>query len=243
MIYGVIPARFASVRFPGKLLADLNGKSVLERTWRAAAKSSKLGKLIIAAGDERVGNAAREFGAEVVDVFDDFNSGSDRIAAAMKKLETAPGPDDIIVNIQGDEPLIGYKTIDKIASLLSDRPSAGVTTACSLIQDEDEYNNPNVVKVVLDKELNALYFSRASIPDGWRKNNGGSYRHIGIYAYRWRVLEDFVHMAASEIERLEKLEQLRFLHNGVRISVAVVDSVGPGIDTKQDLELVKRILK
>ena len=239
---GVIPARYTSERFPGKLLADLNGRSVLEWTWRNAGRAALLDRLIITAADEKIAEAARAFGADVEEVFKDCSSGSDRIAEAVLQLERRGESFDTVVNIQGDEPLLGPGTINAtIERLLSD-PEAGVATAVTPIKNEEEYGDPSVVKVVLDASGRAVYFSRASIPHGWDGSSHVAYHHIGLYVYRKRVLMDFTGWQPCALEKAERLEQLRLLYNGVKIAAVVVESRGMGVDTLRDLETVKKTL-
>ncbi len=241
MVIGIIPARYDSTRLLGKLLADINGREVLERTWLRAQVAKSLDRLIIAAGDEKIASAARSFGAEVVEVYEDLPSGSDRIWRAAQQLEQHGASIDIIVNIQGDEPFLDPEAINAVVKRLQDDPLAGVATPVSLIQDEDEYLSSSAVKVVLDDSGTALYFSRAPIPFSWSKDKSKAYRHIGLYAYRRSVLEQFVHWSTSPLEKVERLEQLRLLHFGVKIVTVLIESGGIGIDTVEDLIRARQI--
>ena len=168
---GIIPARFASTRFPGKLLADLRGKPVLQWTWEAALKAKLLDRVVIAAGDKKIFDAAKGFGAEVVKVFGDVPSGSDRVwrAYQMRNAECGMRNDeaDIIVNIQGDEPMLDPRTVDAVVRQLQKDPQAGVGTAVARIKSKPEFENPSVVKVVMTADHRVLYFSRSPIPNGW----------------------------------------------------------------------------
>lgn len=240
---GIIPARYDSTRFPGKLLADLHGKSVLERTWLRAGKSSLLDKVIIAAADERISKAAHQFGAEVIDVFDNCSSGSDRIELAACKLEREGFDPDVIVNIQGDEPFIEPDTVDCVIKELKIKPDAGVSTAVTAISSKEDYKNPAIVKVVLDSRNYALYFSREAIPHGWNGSYGQAFRHIGIYAYRRGVLKRFTQNTPCFLEISEKLEQLRLLFGGVHIATISVNEEGIGIDTREDLDKARNHFK
>lgn len=243
MIIGVIPARFDSTRLPGKLLADLGGLSVLERTWSQALKAGTLDRVVIAAGDEHISIAARRFGAEVVEVFDDLPSGSDRIYRAVQILETNGNPTefDIIVNIQGDEPFLDPTTIDRTVERLEIDREAQVATPASPIITPAEFADPTVVKVVMDSSEYAMYFSRSPIPYGWDGPDNPvhtektTYHHIGLYAYRRSALSDFVKLSPSPHEKIERLEQLRLLYYGIKVAVVVVESAGIGIDTVEDL--------
>ncbi|NQT34987.1 3-deoxy-manno-octulosonate cytidylyltransferase [bacterium] len=238
-VIGLIPARYASTRFPGKLLADLNGKPVLQWTWEKACEAESLDRVIIASGDEKITVAARDFGAEVIDVFEDCASGSDRIARALHQLEDDGERFDIVVNIQGDEPLLDPATIDKVVERLLSDPEAGVATSATPIRTEGEYRDSSVVKVVMDKSGRSLYFSRSPIPHGWNSREGVAYCHIGLYAFRRDVLIDFTNRLPCEIEKAERLEQLRLLHHGIEVVVVAVEESGIGIDTEEDLEMVK----
>jgi len=242
LIIGVIPARLASTRFPGKLLADLHGKPVLQWTWEQACKAESLDKVVIAAGDEKIADAARGFGAEVVEVFKDYASGSDRIADAVQQLEADGDVPEIVVNIQGDEPLLNPEHIDQAVARLQSDPEAGVATLIAPIVDADEYNAPSVVKAVIDNNGLALYFSRAPIPFAKEFTPGSAYKHIGLYVYRRQVLSDFIGWQACELENIERLEQLRLLHYGVKIATVVVEASGVGVDTEEDLRRVNETL-
>ena len=241
-VVGIIPARYDSTRFPGKLLADLHGESVLERTWRRVGESGLLDRVIIAAADERILTAASKFGADVVDVFDECSCGSDRIELAARKLETDGFNPDIVVNIQGDEPLIEPATVDGVIRELIAKPEAGVSTAAAEINSTDDYKNPAIVKVVLDSRNYALYFSREPIPHGWDSSGGQAFRHIGIYAYRRDVLKAFTQQPPCSLEISERLEQLRLLFHGVYIAVVVVNDTGIAIDTREDLKRAVQII-
>ncbi len=239
LILGVIPARIASTRLPGKLLLDLGGMSVLERAWRQVCQAKKLNRVIIAAGDQTIATAARAFGAEVVEVFDDLPSGSDRVAAAAKRLDS-PIPPDVIVNIQGDEPFLEPAAIDAVVEMLRNRPEADVATAVTPLRSRAEFEAASAVKAVLTSDGRALYFSRSPIPSGWTESApSGGYRHLGLYGYRPAALEAFVSHPPAELEKLEKLEQLRLLDLGFTIVAAVVEDRGVGIDTKKDLEFAR----
>jgi len=251
MVIGVIPARYDSTRFPGKLLTDLHGKPVLQWTWERAMQAKRLDRLVIAAADDKIATAARAFGAEVVEVFDDLPSGSDRVWRAAERMRNAEcgmrnGESDIVVNIQGDEPLLDPATIDAVVDKLQSDSEAGVATAVSPITDEQDYRDPSCVKVVLDAAGRALYFSRAPIPFGLEVSSfilhPSSLRHIGLYAYRYEVLRIFVSWRPTPLELTEKLEQLRLLYHGVKVACAVVSEAGVAVDTAGDLERVRCLL-
>jgi 3-deoxy-manno-octulosonate cytidylyltransferase (CMP-KDO synthetase) len=234
----VIPARYASTRFPGKPLADLGGKPMVVRVCERAAKSGAA-SVRVATDDERIARAVREHGHAAVMTRADHASGTDRIAEVARTAKFRDS--EIVVNVQGDEPLIPPRLIAQVAALLARRREASVSTACHPIA-QAEAASPNVVKVVLDAQGHALYFSRAPIPYP-REAGGVCYRHAGIYGYRVSFLRKYARLKPPALERAEALEQLRVLWHGYRIAVAVSRAeVPPGIDTPEDLEAVRRII-
>ena len=247
----VIPARYASSRFPGKPLADLAGKPMLQHVYERACESEAV-RVIIATDDERIAHVARNFGAEVCMTSDDHPSGTDRLQEVVHKLGFYA--DDIVVNVQGDEPLIPPRIINQVAHNLMALPMAGIATRSEPIETVDALLNPNVVKVVTDHQGMALYFSRAPIPwprDSFMSEVGRStmpegfswQRHIGLYAYRVKLLNDFVRWLPAPLEQTACLEQLRALWNGVGIHVDAADETPPaGVDTPEDLERIRQLL-
>ncbi len=249
----IIPARMASSRLPDKPLADIAGLPMVVRVAQRAAQSSAR-RVVVAADDARVVQACRDHDIEVLLTRQDHVSGSDRLAEACEILKL---PDDaLVVNVQGDEPLIPPGLIDEVARVLAERPEASMGTAAHVIHELAEFTNPNVVKVVMDTRQMALYFSRAPIP-WWRDGQladpaGGRFkalpdpaplRHIGIYSYRAGFLRRFPKLPPAPVETLESLEQLRALWHGHRIAVHVTDAApGPGVDTPADLERVRTVL-
>lgn len=232
----IIPARYASTRFPGKPLADLAGKPMVVRVCERAKKSGAAG-VYVATDDARIAEAVRAHGHSVVMTRGDHPSGTDRLAEAAKKLKLKDS--DIVVNVQGDEPLIAPKLIAQVARLL-EKKKASMSTACHEIHGDA--TSPNVVKVVLDREGYALYFSRSQIPFP-REGNPVCFRHAGIYGYRVSFLKRFSKLRISPLEKAEALEQLRVLWHGYRIAVVVSETeIPPGVDTPQDLEAVRRML-
>ena len=235
----IIPARYASSRFPGKPLADIAGRPMVVRVCERAGQSGAA-SVHVATDDERIAAAVRAAGHGCVMTRADHPSGTDRIAEAASTLKLDNRA--IVVNVQGDEPLIPPKLIAQVAALLDRLKDASVSTACHAIHDDASLASPNVVKVVMDAQGYALYFSRSRIPHP-REEGGACYRHAGIYGYRVDFLKRYAALAPSPLETTEALEQLRVLWHGYRIAVAVSETdVPPGVDTPQDLEAVRRML-
>ncbi len=244
----LIPARYASTRLPGKPLADLAGKPMVVRV---ALRAQRAGaeRVVVATDDERIRAAAEAHGVAACVTRADHATGTDRLAEAARELGLAD--DAIVVNVQGDEPLLAPALIRDVAELLAAHPDAAIATACHPIADAVEAFNPNVVKVVLDAAGYALYFSRATIP--WARDafaisrdalppNVPLYRHYGLYAYRAGFLRRFPSLAPAPIERFEALEQLRALWHGHRIVVRITEGTpAPGVDTAEDLERVRAL--
>ncbi len=243
-IIAVIPSRYASTRLPAKPLVDIAGKPMVQRVYEQARRSSLLTSVIVATDDERIAAAVRSFGGHVRMTPVDIASGSDRIAMAVKDEQA-----DIVVNVQGDEPLIDPAVIDETISVLVNDPAAVVSTAVKKTSSHQDLFNTNIVKVVLDKDRYALYFSRSPVPnvrdakkdDDWF-NGTTFYKHFGIYAYRAEFLQTFTRLPASPLETAEKLEQLRILENGYRIKCAVTEYDSYPVDTPEDLQRVISIL-
>lgn len=238
-IAGVIPARYASSRFPGKPLALLHGKPMIVHVCERAAETRLLGRFWVATDDERIAQAVRQAGFEARMTPSECPSGSDRIAASL-----APGEAwDILVNIQGDEPRISPQVIDAVAEALVKAPACGVSTAAVPIATREDFDSPHVVKVVLAPSGQALYFSRSPLPSAARlapeaaeaEGFAWGLKHLGLYAYRQEMLTAFSSWSPTPLERRECLEQLRFLEHGVGIQVAVVEHDSIGIDTPEDL--------
>ena len=236
----IIPARYASTRFPGKPLAEIGGKPMVVQVCERAAKSGAAG-VHVATDDPRIADAVRAHGHRAIMTRADHPSGTDRLAEAARKLALKDA--DIVVNVQGDEPLIQPKLIARVGNLLHEKRKASVSTACHAIHDEASLASPNVVKVVLDAEGYALYFSRSRIPYP-REPGAVCHRHAGIYGYRVSFLKKYSRLKPSPLEKAEALEQLRVLWHGYRIAVAVSASdIPPGVDTPGDLEAVRKILR
>jgi len=245
----LIPARYASTRLPGKPLADLGGRPMVVRV-AERARESGAARVVVATDDERVKRACEAHGVEALMTRDDHPTGTDRLAEAAALLGLPA--EAIVVNVQGDEPLLAPALIDRMARLLARHGDASIATACHAIDDADEAFNPNVVKVVRDAHGYALYFSRATIPwarDAFAADRGALpaglpiFRHYGLYAYRVAFLARYPTLAPAPIERFEALEQLRALWHGHRIVVDVTEGTpAPGVDTPEDLERVRAIL-
>jgi 3-deoxy-manno-octulosonate cytidylyltransferase (CMP-KDO synthetase) len=248
----VIPARFASTRLPGKPLLDIGGQPMIQRVW-ARACASAASRVVVATDDDRIAAAVNAFGGEVCMTRATHESGTDRLQEVAKTLDF--DDDAIVVNVQGDEPLIPPAVINQVAHNLASSERAGIATLGKRIRERADVFNPNIVKVVFDTTLHALYFSRASIPwdrevfvHGDNENNaseiGGNWmRHIGIYAYRVEFLHRFVQWPMGQLERLEKLEQLRALENGVAIHIDdACTEIPVGVDTLEDLERVRLLI-
>lgn len=242
----VIPARYASERLPGKALADIAGRPMIHHVWERARESGA-DSVIVATDSERVLEAAQAFGAKAVLTREDHASGTDRIAEVARSRGWSD--DTIVVNLQGDEPLMPPALIGRAASLLAEG-GADIATLAAHLHDVREFHDPNVVKVALDEAGNALYFSRAPIP--WPRSSAAepgrvaprhALRHLGLYAYRCGALARLVDAAPAELELTERLEQLRALYLGLRIRVGVAGELpAPGVDTMADLERVRQIL-
>ncbi len=240
----VIPARYASSRLPGKPLADIAGKTMIERVWAQACLSGA-SRVVIATDDARVEAAATAFGAEVVMTSPQHNSGTERLAEVVQLLGLTP--QQVVVNVQGDEPFIPPAIIAQVAQNLANQHKARMATLAVPLAHQDDVNNPNVVKVVCDKDGYALYFSRATVPfdrDGtFTAEFSRIYRrHIGIYAYRAGFIQDYVRWPVSELEQIECLEQLRVLWQGEAIHVdTALEVPALGVDTPADLEKARAV--
>jgi 3-deoxy-manno-octulosonate cytidylyltransferase (CMP-KDO synthetase) len=245
----IVPARLASTRLPFKPLADIHGLPMVVRVAQRAALSNAT-QVVVAADSIEIVQACQAHGVRAILTQVDHPSGSDRLAEASALLGLSPN--DVVVNVQGDEPLINPELINQVAELLVQRPTASMSTAAHEIHELAEFTNPNVVKVVIDQAQLALYFSRAPIPwwrDGFAKGiqslpQPAPLRHIGIYAYRVGFLQSFPTLQAAPIETGEALEQLRALWHGHKIAVHITPDVpGPGVDTPEDLERVRALYK
>ena len=230
-----IPARFDSTRLPGKPLKDICGKPMIRWVYERAGQASLLSGVAVATDDCRVFDAVTSFGGSVVMTSTEHTSGTDRVAEAAGGTKA-----EIVVNVQGDEPLIEPEMIDAVLRPLIDDPALLMSTLKTPVASTADLTDPNVVKVVTDKEGFALYFSRSAVPSG--AAGGGAVKHIGLYAYRREFLIEFSKMAPTALEKSEKLEQLRVLENGYRIMVVETPFNPLAVDTEEDLEKVRRII-
>ncbi len=237
----IIPARFGSKRFPGKPLIPLAGKPLIIHVWERARKISGVHRVIVATDEERIFRVVQDAGGEVEMTPVDLPSGSDRVGYVAKKV-----PAEIIVNLQGDEPLIDTQAIEKAVAVISSNPRLNVATLCYPLKKEEIWKDPNVVKVITDENNDALYFSRHPIPyfrDTSFTPLSCLFQHLGVYIYRKKFLLEFLRWNPSPLENTEKLEQLRILSKGHKIRVIPANFPSPGVDTPQDVMQVEEMLK
>lgn len=241
-IIGIIPARYASTRFPGKPLVDINGKSMIRRVYEQALKASSLHYVVVATDDNRIADHVREFGGHAILTANNHQSGTDRCAEVVSK----EGSFDIAINIQGDEPYIDPSQIDLLASCFREA-STQIATLVKEIKDSEELFNNNTPKVLLNTHQEAIYFSRATLPflraipvEKWLQHHK-FYKHIGIYGYRSEILKALTRLPVSSLERAESLEQLRWIENGYRIKTAETTVETLAIDEPKDLQKVNQI--
>ncbi len=237
-VVAIIPARYGSTRFPGKVLADIHGKPLIQHVYEHVVQATEVSRTVVATEDKRILDIVTGFGGEAVMTSPDHKSGTDRVCEAA---EITGG--DIILNIQGDEPLIEPDVIDMVCARLVDDDDIVCSTAASPIIDKGVYENPNAVKVVIDLKGRALYFSRSPLPFYRNGKYRGAYLHAGIYAFRRDFLEQYALLEQTLLEKAEKLEQLRILEHGHKIGVVLTESGSYGVDTEDDLALVQRLMK
>jgi 3-deoxy-manno-octulosonate cytidylyltransferase (CMP-KDO synthetase) len=238
-ILGVIPARYASSRFPGKALANVDSRTMLQHVWERVSMARYLGNIIIATDHPKILETARAFGARVVMTRGDHVSGTDRVAEVASAFEDY----ELVVNIQGDEPLIDPSAIDAAVLPLLEEPAIPMGTLKKPIEDAAEVSDPNVVKVVTDRFENAIYFSRAAIPFHRDTTPAVHFKHIGLYVYRRDFLLRYSELPMGPLEQIERLEQLRAIENGFRIRVVETEYESFGVDTPADLEKIRRLIK
>jgi len=235
----IIPARWGSTRFPGKPLHLIAGKPLVQHVWERCQECQKVDKVVIATDDEAIMAAAQQFGADAVMTDPDHVSGTDRVTEAARACPEYP----IIINVQGDEPLISPALIDELATVLIAEPGVPMITAAAPIEDATLVQDPNVVKVVLSTQGDALYFSRSCIPYPRKADTGlPYYRHLGIYGFQREFLYQFVAWPPSQLELTESLEQLRAVENGARIRVVLTTDTSPGVDTPEQAAYVETLL-
>ena len=244
----IIPARYASTRFPGKPLALLGGKPIIQHVWNRLEGRVEA-DCIVATDDETIADAVEGFGGEVMLTADTHRSGTDRCGETLERVErVAREVYDVVVNVQGDEPFVEPAQVHTLIEAFAD-PNVQIATLATPIADEAELQSPDNVKVVVDQQGNALYFSRAAIPyrrdaaNGTWAAQGGYLKHVGIYAFRSQVLREVCQLPQGELEQAEKLEQLRWLAAGYRIAVRLTDHATIGIDTPNDLKAAEKYLK
>ena len=237
--YAIIPARYASTRFPGKPLAILRGKPMIQHVYENVMATGLFNDVFIATDDLRIEAAGETFAATVILTDSNLPSGTDRVAALCETLE----PDSIILNVQGDEPLISKEPLAALLKCFEDE-QVQMASLMTPVKAAEDLTNPNIVKVVCDSRSNALYFSRSPIPfDRDGSGNVPYYRHIGVYAFRYKCLLDFVALSPGRLEQIEKLEQLRALEHGIPIRMVITDYQGIGIDSPEDLQRVEKLME
>ena len=239
-VVGVIPARYASTRLPGKPLVDIMGKPMIQHVYENAARSKTLEQLIVATDDERIMAVVAGFGGRAVLTSRDHNTGTDRVAEVVRGLDV-----EVVVNIQGDEPFVRPGMIDEVVQPLLDDPELPMCTSMHEITDTADFDNPNVVKVVIDLAGNALYFSRSLVPYPRKSEGHRAFEHIGMYAYRKDFLLKYAGLPQTPLEKLESLEQLRVLEHGYRLRVVETrqDYIPLSVDTPEDLERARAMAR
>lgn len=237
----IIPSRFGSSRFEGKPLAAIAGKPMIQHVYEAAARSNSIDQVVVATDDARIYDAVSQFGGQALMTSDTHRSGTDRVSEAARTLDLAM--EDVIINVQGDQPLMDPRCLDEVAAPFSTDTDLGMSTLAYGIVDLQEYTNPKDVKVVADHQGNALYFSRAPIPCGRDEGDAfKSYKHLGIYAYTRRFLEIFCSLPTGRLENIEKLEQLRALEYGHVIRVVVTTYDSPEVDLPSDIMRIEKLM-
>ena len=244
MAIAVIPARYSATRLPGKALVSLAGKPMIQRVWERARQSARISRVIIATDDERIRQAAAAFGAEAVMTRPEHRSGTERVAEVAAAILTSD--EEVFVNVQGDEPLIEPEAIDTLVGAMESEDGVSVATLMVSIARPADIMDPNIVKVVLDFEGDALYFSRAPIP--WVRDRGAPvhaqhWKHLGLYAFRRAALLDFPTLPLGDLERIEQLEQLRWMENGYKIRVAETRHDSISVDVPEDVARVEELLR
>lgn len=241
IIWAVIPARYAAMRLPGKPLARIAGKPMIQRVWERVSKATRIAKVVVATDDERIRSAVQSFGGEAIMTRSNHMNGTSRIAEVAASSRA-----DIFLNIQGDEPLIAPEAVDTLAKCIASEESVVLATLAVALKNPADIMDPNICKVVLDFDGDALYFSRAPIP--WVRDTAGKvhaqhWKHLGLYAYRRDVLLEYETLPPGELERLEQLEQLRWLENGYKIRVAETAHDSVSVDVPEDIPRVEKLIR
>jgi 3-deoxy-manno-octulosonate cytidylyltransferase (CMP-KDO synthetase) len=234
----VIPTRYESKRFPGKALVKIGEKPLIQHVCEQAQEVRGVGQVLVATDDERILKAVEEFGSQAVMTSTGHKCGTERVAEAAESLQA-----EIIINLQGDEPLIDPGSIEQVIAVMDDNPTLPMATLKTRIVDQKELKNPNVVKVVTDRDDFALYFSRSVIPHQGKDADPSAFKHIGVYAYRKDFLGQFARLEQTELEKREKLEQLRVLENGFKIKVVETEHDSIAVNTLKELELVITLME
>jgi 3-deoxy-manno-octulosonate cytidylyltransferase (CMP-KDO synthetase) len=241
-VLGIIPARYASSRFPGKPLIDLKGKSMIQRVYEGAKKSTRITEVIVATDDQRIFDEVQRFGGKVMMTKESHPSGTDRCAEVASHF-----PDmDVVINIQGDEPLVDYRQLEQLIDAFND-PKTDIATLGNLSLTQEDIDNPNRIKVVVNVKNSAVYFSRSPIPNAYHSKGNPLekypyMRHIGLYAYRSSVLQELTKLEPTALEKIESLEQLRWLYHGYSIQLVETTIETPNIDVPEDVEKVLEFL-
>ncbi|MGH9715610.1 MAG: 3-deoxy-manno-octulosonate cytidylyltransferase [Candidatus Acidiferrales bacterium] len=239
-VLAVVPARYASSRFPGKPLASIAGRPMIQHVVERVQRAKQVSRVVVATDDAKIQKAVADFGGEAVLTRHDHTSGTDRVAEVAVHISA-----DVYVNVQGDEPLIDPSTIDALATAMMEDDSIQIATPCSLIEKPEDIMDPNIVKVVRDFDGNAMYFSRAPIPWVRDREEGVAaqhWKHLGLYAFRRDALLDFPTLPPGELERIEQLEQLRWIENGYRIRAIETNYDAISVDVPADVERVEKLL-
>jgi 3-deoxy-manno-octulosonate cytidylyltransferase (CMP-KDO synthetase) len=233
----VLPARYASTRFPGKPLVKIGGKPLIEWVYRGASRIEGVGELVVATDDRRIARAVEDFGGRAVMTAADHATGTDRVAEVARAHDFP-----LVVNLQGDEPVFDPRSVETMVDLLAAEADTDIVTACHRIDSVEDFENPNIVKVVMSLDGRALYFSRSPVPSGALEGGAGAYRHVGIYVYRRNSLLRFTSLDPTPLERSERLEQLRAIENGMIIKLVVIKEKTVGVDVPEDVKNVEKEL-
>jgi 3-deoxy-manno-octulosonate cytidylyltransferase (CMP-KDO synthetase) len=233
----VLPARFGSTRFPGKPLARIAGRPLIEWVYERAQQVRGAEKIVVATDDGRIADAVKGFGGEVVTTSSGHETGTDRVAEVARSIDV-----DFVVNLQGDEPVFEPSMVEAMIDRLADSPGVDIVTACHPITSGGELNDPNIVKVVMDREARALYFSRSPVPHGAGIGVEGTpaFRHVGVYAFRKEALLRFSGLPRTALEKSERLEQLRALEHGMKIGLVITEKPTMGVDVPEDVKKVEK---